>query len=432
MKKIILILFCSAVYYNGLAQCDPPINVFNSNINYYNADVNWNYQTNINNYRIRFKKVGSSSWSYKNNIDSLAITKNLNNLTPLSYYLWQIKSYCDSLGTNFSQWSIADTFYTSTINCPSIAGQFTNNISYNNATSNWTINTNANRYKIRYKIDGTTIWSYLGPIYHPNNEKIIPLLLQNTTYEWEIMAFYDTTTQFASLWSISDTFTTSIFIASAFDPNISNSVDNTICNTSTNLTLFVSQSIDEPDIETSTITSDGGYFNIQSLTMGDSIGYAIINLATQTILTTLRVGIIVGQNYALINSYDSTGSIIGFFAIENLNSGIKISSTSPNDGNNYTTGFTSEIHLTNLFINPNINGALNFYTNITSELNDQFNDTTTVIINCISHISENNKEGELNFQIYDLLGRKTNYKENSILLYKYQNGEVRKVNTLKK
>jgi len=432
MKKILLIITLSVLYFNSNGQCDAPINVFNSNINYYNADVNWNYQTNINNYRIRFKEVGSSSWSYKNNIDSLAITKNLNNLTPLSYYLWQIKSYCDSLGTNFSQWSIADTFYTSTINCPSIAGQFTNNISYNNATSNWTINTNANRYKIRYKIDGTTIWSYLGPIYHPNNEKIIPLLLQNTTYEWEIMAFYDTTTQFASLWSISDTFTTSIFIASAFDPNISNSVDNTICNTSTNLTLFVSQSIDEPDIETSTITSDGGYFNIQSLTMGDSIGYAIINLATQTILTTLRVGIIVGQNYALINSYDSTGSIIGFFAIENLNSGIKISSTSPNDGNNYTTGFTSEIHLTNLFINPNINGALNFYTNITSELNDQFNDTTTVIINCISHISENNKEGELNFQIYDLLGRKTNYKKNSILLYKYQNGEVRKVNTLKK
>ena len=432
MKKILLLLTFSALYINSNGQCDAPINVFNSNINYYNADVNWNYQTNINNYRIRFKEVGSSSWSYKNNIDSLAITKNLNNLTPLSYYLWQIKSYCDSLGTNFSQWSIADTFYTSTINCPSINGQFTNSISYNNATSNWTINTNANRYKIRYKIDGTTIWSYLGPIYHPNNEKIIPLLLQNTTYEWEIMAFYDTTTQFASLWSISDTFTTSIFIASAFDPNISNSVDNTICNTSTNLTLFVSQSIDEPDIETSTITSDGGYFNIQSLTMGDSIGYAIINLATQTILTTLRVGIIVGQNYALINSYDSTGNIIGFFAIENLNSGIKISSTSPNDGNNYTTGFTSEIHLTNLFINPNINGALNFYTNITSELNDQFNDTTTVIINCISHISENNKEGELNFQIYDLLGRKTNYKKNSILLYKYQNGEVRKVNTLKK
>jgi hypothetical protein len=432
MKKIIIILFCSTLYYNSIGQCDPPINVFNSNINYYNADVNWNYQTNINNYRIRYKKVGDTIWSYKNNIDSIAITKNLNNLTPLNYYFWQIKSYCDSLGTNSSQWSIADTFYTSTINCPNIIGQFTNNISYDNATTNWTVNTNANRYKIRYKIYGTTIWSYLGPVYHPNNEKIIPLLQQNTTYEWGVMAFYDSTTQYASLWSISDTFTTSVFIASAFDPNISNSLNNTICNTSTDLTLFVSQSINEPDIETSTITSDGGYFNIQSLTMGDSVGYAIMDLATQTISTTLKVGIIAGQNYALINSFDSTGSIIGFFAIENVSSGIKISSTSPNDGNSYTTGFTSEIHLTNLFINPNINGPLNFYTDIISELNDQFSDTTTVIIDCMIHISDNNTEEKLNFEIYDLLGRKTKFIENSVLLYKYSNGEVRKIYTLKK
>ena len=155
-------------------------------------------------------------------------------------------------------------------------------------------------------------------------------------------------------------------------------------------------------------------------------------LTTQTISTTLRVGIIAGQNYALINSYDSASNIIGFFSVENLSTGIKISTTSPNDGNNYTTGFTSEIHLTNLFVNPNINGPLSFYTDIESELNDQYNDTATVIINCISNISENNSTQELNFEIYDLLGRKTNFKENSILLYKYINGKVKKINTQKK
>ena len=115
-----------------------------------------------------------------------------------------------------------------------------------------------------------------------------------------------------------------------------------------------------------------------------------------------------------------------------MSSGIKISSTSPNDGNSYTTGFTSEIHLTNLFINPNINGPLNFYTDIISELNDQFSDTTTVIIDCMIHISDNNTEEKLNFEIYDLLGRKTKFIENSVLLYKYSNGEVRKIYTIKK
>ena len=71
--------------------------------------------------------------------------------------------------------------------------------------------------------------------------------------------------------------------------------------------------------------------------MGDSVGYAIMNTSTQIISATLKAGIIAGQNYAIINSYDSSGVIIGFFAIENTNGGIKISSTSPNDGNNYTS-----------------------------------------------------------------------------------------------
>ena len=432
MKKIILMLFCSTLYYNSLGQCNPPINVFNSNINYFNADVNWNYQTNINNYKIRYKLVGSTSWSYKNNIDSLATTENLNNLMPQNFYLWQIRSYCDTIGTNYSQWSIADTFYTNTINCPNITGQFTNNISYNNATSNWTTNTNANRYKIRYRVYGTTSWLFLGPTFQPTNNRVIPLLQQNTTYEWEIMAFYDSTSLSASLWSVPDTFTTTTFVPTIFNPVITNSIDNNDCNTPTELSLFISQSINEPDIGTSIITSDGGNFNIQTLSMGDSVGYVILNTSTQSISATLKAGIITGQNSAIINSYDSAGSLIGFFSIENINGGIKVSSTSPSDGNNYTNGFTSEMHFTNLFINPNINGPLHFYTDIQSELNHQFNDTTTLIINCTSSILENSTEDNLSFEIYDLLGRKTKFKKNTVLIYKYSNGEIKKIITKKK
>ena len=111
---------------------------------------------------------------------------------------------------------------------------------------------------------------------------------------------------------------------------------------------------------------------------------------------------------------------------------IKVSSTSPSDGNNYTSGFTSEVHFTNLFVNPNINGPLHFFTDIESELNHQFNDTATVMINCTSSISENSQKDNLRFEIYDLLGRKTKFKENSVLIYKYSNGEIRKIITQKK
>lgn len=407
-------------------QCSAPFLVYSSNVNHYNADVNWNYQNNIYNYKIRYKVVGDTNWSWKFNIDSLATSKDLNNLTPLSTYIWQIQSNC-SVSGNYSVFSVLDTFYTSTTNCPSISGLSTSNINYNEVTANWSLNQGVNRYRIHYRIYGSTNWLNLTPVDSITNNILIPLLQQNTTYEWEVMAYYDSTSILASLWSIPDTFTTTQFIASTFNPNITNSIGNTICNNITNLTLFASQSLNEPDIGTSTITSDGGNFNIQSLSTGDSVGFAIMNTSTQTILATLRAGIIFGQNYAIINSYDSLGGLIGFFSIENVNGGIKVSSTSPNDGNNYTSGFTSEVQFNNIFINPNINGPLNFYTDIQSELSDQYNDTTTIMINCVTSISDNSLINDLNFEIYDLLGRKTKKKENSIQLYKYSNGKFRKI-----
>ena len=316
--------------------------------------------------------------------------------------------------------------------CTQATGLYTTNINYNNALANWTPLSNIDHYKIHYKVYSSSTWGNLGNIGGLDSVRNIPLLQPNTKYEWEIMSFCDSTNQMPSLWSISDTFTTTTFIASEFDPNITNSIGNTICNTQTNLSLFVSQSINEPDIGTSIITSDGGSFNIQSLSIGDSVGYAIINTSTQTISATLIAGAITGQNYAVINSYDSTGNLIGLFSIENINGGIKVSSTSQNDGNNYTTGFTSEVNLTNLFINPNINGLLNFYTDIQSELSDQFNDTESVIINCISSILENSTDDNLSYEIYDILGRKRKVKENSLLIYKYSNGKTRKIITKKR
>lgn len=432
MKKIILIILCSTIYYNSIGQqCNPPINLFSSNINYYNADANWDSQSDAYNYQIRYKILGTVAWSFKNNIDSLAITKNINNLLPLTDYIWQIRTYCDSTGNNISAWSPNDTFYTNTINCPTIVGLFTNNINYNEASANWSTTAGVDRYKVHYRILGTSNWSNLGFINSLDTNVLIPLLQQVTTYEWQIMAYFDSTFMLASLWSVSDTFTTTNLILSPFNPIISNAIGNNICNVQTSLTLNVSQAQLEPDIGTSTITSDGGYFDIQSVVMGDSVGYAIMNTSTQTILTTLRVGIIAGQNYATINSYDSTGVFIGFFAIENVNGGIKLSSTSPNDGNNYTNGFTSEIYFANLFVNPNIDGPLHFYADIQSELGDQFNDTTSVMIDCIISISESNLNSNLSFEIYNLLGRETDWKENSILIYRYSNGETKKIITIK-
>ena len=408
------------------SQCFAPTTLFASNINYYTAEVNWNTTSGTYFYRIRYKIIGGSNWSFQNNIDSTLNIQLLTSLTPLSNYIWQIKSYCDSTNTSTSSWSATDTFTTITNTCPNTNVLFTTNINYNNATANWDTINGANRYKIRYKILATSLWSNLGPIYHPEDSITIPLLQQNTSYEWQILTFHDTSSLLASLWSASDTFTTTSFVYAPFNPIVISALSNLECSSPSEFSLEITQSTYEPDIGTSTITSDGGYFDIGSLSVGDSVGYAIMTTASQNINAVLKAGIIAGQNYAIINSYDSTSALIGFFTIENANGGIKVTTTTPNDNNDYTSGYISEVHLTNLFVNPPNAGPLYFFVDIKSELNDQIYATDTVQIWCnTTNIIEQKYQKEI-VGVYDIFGRKTSLRSRVLLFIQFSNGSVEK------
>ena len=198
------------------------------------------------------------------------------------------------------------------------------------------------------------------------------------------------------------------------------------CSTKVDLYLNVSQATNEPDIGTSTITSDGGFFDINSIHIGDSIGYASLTTGTQTISATLKPGIILSQNYATINSYDDSGSLIGFFVISNENGGVKITSTTPNDGNNYTSGYVSELCISNLFVTPSSAGPLTFFSDINSELNDQIYLSETIQIWCYSSTIFDSEKSKKIKDVYTLLGKKTSIKNNENLLFIYEDGSIKK------
>ena len=430
----VLIIIC--VFFCGLninAQCTAPISLYTTNLFYYSADANWTPTTSdVNYYRIRYKEVGSSSWQFINNIDSSLNSKIISGLNSLSYYVWQIKTYCDTNNTNNSSWSIEDTFYTATTLCPNTSNLYTTNVNYNNAQANWDTVSGADRYKIRYKILGTTNWSNLGPFHHPLNNALIPLLQQSTSYEWQVQTFHDTSAILGSLWSESDTFTTSVFVPAPFNPIINNSLSSLECNATADLFLSVTQANNEPDVGTSTITSDKGSFNISALSFGDTIGYATTTTSVQTITGILTAGVVLGQNYAIINSYDSTGSLIGFFSIENDNGGIKVSSSSPNDGNNYTSGYVSDVFLNNIFINPPFSGPMHFYVDINSELNDQINLIDTMQVWCnTTNLNEQTLLNKRIISIVDLLGKEKKQLDNKMSIIKYSDGSTEKRITIK-
>ena len=66
---------------------------------------------------------------------------------------------------------------------------------------------------------------------------------------------------------------------------------------------------------------------------------------------------------------DSLGDVVGFFVIENLSS-IKVTTIGPNDGNNYTNGYVSQINFADLFVNPSEEVQSYLPADINSELGD--------------------------------------------------------------
>ena len=131
------------------------------------------------------------------------------------------------------------------------------------------------------------------------------------------------------------------------------------------------------------------------------------------------MGIVFGQNYAFINAVDSLGDLIGFFSIENETNGVKITSTSPPDGNNYTSGLTTDITFNEIFINPNFNTNLVVTTEIESELLDQVIINDTIQINCPSSTFEI-FDDEKTRQYFNLLGKNAKNKKYSFLILNKQ------------
>lgn len=308
--------------------------------------------------------------------------------------------------------------------CPIPVGLFASNITSSTALANWSPVVGADHYKIHYRILGTSTWSNLGNINANDSTRNVPLLQQGTTYEWEIKAYCDSTNQMGSLWSIGDTFTTVNFVPAIFNPISTSSLSSEECNTTVDLKLSLVQSNNEPDIDNTLTTSDGGYFNIASLSINDTIGYSTLNTSSQNITCVLKVGFIAGQNYAIVNSVDSADNLIGFFSIQNESGGIKIRSTSPNDGNNYTSGFSSNMSINGVFVTPNSAGPLTFYTIIESELGDINNYIDIINISCNTAIEEKNYSSKKEPHIYNLLGKKSKEKSNEILIYRNASGSV--------
>ena len=170
-----------------------------------------------------------------------------------------------------------------------------------------------------------------------------------------------------------------------FSPTVDVILSDTTCDSLVNLTINVSQDPNEPDMSTSSFTSDGGYFNITSMSVGDTVGFATMsaNGGLLNFSTVLLVSSIISSNQAILQSIDlNTGLVLGTFTIANISGGINILGQSIPDGNNVTQGNSSSVTFNNIFVNPGA-GTLTFTSVINSEIGDVDTQTFSFNIICV-------------------------------------------------
>jgi len=426
MKKCLTTILLLLIAKIGFSQqCLAPTGLHATNITMYSSTVNWASVNVAHHYRIKYKDLGSATWINFNNITTTS--RNLPALQPSTTYIWQAMTYCDSSGTITSQWSVLDTFTSLTPQCPMPTGLFTTNISPVSADANWIGVSGVDHYRIRCKELGVGNWSGgLLDIDSTMTSRLLPLLDPLTTYEWKIESYCDSTNLLNSLWSLTDTFTTSAL--DPFNPMLLYGMNTTLCNTPVLFTLRLMQSAYQADIASSEITSDGGHFDISSLSFGDIIGSAELTTSTDTFYANLVV-FIAGSNSAIINSVDTSGGVLGFFTIENQSGGgVKITTNAPSGNNNYTSGYNSVLSFDSVFVTPSSPGILRFYANIESQLNDQILivDSNTVIFCNTGESPLGDVKEKSIVRVMNVLGSKSDVFKNTVLIYLYNDGTVEK------
>ena len=117
-----------------------------------------------------------------------------------------------------------------------------------------------------------TNWSNLGNIDSTMTSRNIPQLQQLTTYEWQIKTFCDSTNQ-AEFWMV---LLGHIHNNCLYHLNLTQVycyyAANTTCNQNTGFFNYCSTTTNEPDISTSIFFSDKGYFDMNNINSGDTLG----------------------------------------------------------------------------------------------------------------------------------------------------------------
>jgi hypothetical protein len=191
-----------------ISNAPPVTGVTISNIGANTATVNWNSVPGLIWYEIRYRTVGSASWTGGGTQAAPTNFKNIIGLMAGTSYEIEVRGFCTNNASAPGPWSTTSLFATSAA-CPSPQNLSTSNVTKNSATLQWTAVPNANYYQIRYRLaSGPGAWISGGTASGLAVSKNIIGLSASTQYEWQIRANCNPAPFSTGSWSVLDDFTT--------------------------------------------------------------------------------------------------------------------------------------------------------------------------------------------------------------------------------
>ena len=159
--------------------CGTPAGLSASAITATTATLSWTAVSGALSYNIRWRPVGTTTWS---TTTSSSASVGITGLIAGTQYEFQVQVVCSAGTGNFSA---STTFTTLTQSCGTPTNLFASSIAGNSAVLNWTGVSGATSYNVRWRIFGTTTWTTGAT---SSTTLLITGLAPLTQYEFQVQA----------------------------------------------------------------------------------------------------------------------------------------------------------------------------------------------------------------------------------------------------
>jgi len=368
---------------------------YSFNSSFASVEGNWDslLGTGVQHFLVNYRQIDSLNWNNLANLDSTSTSKVIGLLDFNTTYVWRVAAYCSENYQDPAEWSVVDTFTTlEYVECPSPSNIYSDNIIVTEVTAfadgHWDsmLGMGIDHFVIGYKSIDDTSWNYLSNMDSTINTRTIGGNLEHESYyEWKVQAFCSENQSYYSDWSVNDTFYIGSFVPQAFTPEINIDLSSLDCEDLTDINFEIEQGLNEPDIQSTNMTSNLGSIDLENLEVGQNVGSALAVAGINSYINN-EYSLVVGEINSSLNSVEIDlieGDNVQFsFTIINLeDGGVEMSIVSPSDNNSYTTGNSLNINLTGIFMNPSPS-LLQFDITIFSEENENTFDQFDFDIDC--------------------------------------------------